>query len=486
MKKIAELIENYGKKEAMEKLRDPVFFINEIIGFTDQHGEPSKLTKYQEEWLRLVEEHNRLNLMAFRSSGKSETLLICYPIFKAFTTPKWQGIVVSNSLKQSVALLRRIREKILENEILRTSVPDSRDQSWSKTEIQLKNGSIIWSRPNSHNLVGEHVNWIGGDEIGYWKDMDVIEKVIPPMVLSKGGKVVFIGTPTSEVDAIHQLQKNGSYYSRVYPATAKDEETGQTLWQMRYPLVSMQKVKSEYDNLSWSREFLCKPLSSEDRIYPYELISQCFDNESAFYIAKLPKRAYFIGLDFALSAEAGSDYTVYTVVEKMDDVCRVVNMERYKGLSYQAQKARINSLWEVYKPIKIVTDEGSFGKSFTQDLQYMGMNVQGFKFTNESKQQLHTNLRNMFEQRTMLLSNDQNDSKTRTTMTLLLKELSSFGVILDPRTKTVKFEGLGEHDDMVTSLALAAWGARSPGQTSWQIARGTKRSNQSVFYMGVV
>ena len=67
---------------------------------------------------------------------------------------------------------------------------------------------MIWSKPNSENLAGEHVDYVGGDETGDWKDMDIITKVIPPMVRSKDGIIAYIGTPKSEFDPLHQLKKN--------------------------------------------------------------------------------------------------------------------------------------------------------------------------------------------------------------------------------------------------------------------------------------
>jgi phage terminase large subunit-like protein len=479
MQKIKKLVEKYGGK-VREKLLDPIFFTNEIMGF---ESEPYKLTPYQEEWLRFMESHDRLNFMAFRSSGKTETMLIRYPIFKAFTVPKWQGIIVSNSLKQSTSVLRRVRELILGNEILRTSVPAGRDGLWSKTELQLKNGSMIWSRPNNENLPGEHVDWIGGDEIGYWRDMDIITKVIPPMVRAKNGKIVFIGTPTSQIDAIHELQKNKAFLSKSYPANLKVDD--KSLWEMRYPNLSIRKARLEYDSMSWSREFLCKPLGAKDRIYPFELIQKSFDMDAKFQLIKNTHSAYFFGLDFALSAEAGSDYTVYSVLEKVKDVCRLVNMERYKGLSYQAQKARIKQLADIYKPIKVVADEGSFGKSFVQDLRGDSIPVEGFRFTNQSKQDLHTNLRNFFEQSRIIINKDESDIKTQMITKLLVNELSNFGVIYDKEKKAVKFEGLGEHDDMVNSLALACWGAKGGGNISWKVARGSN-SPKGLFYLGRV
>ena len=175
------MIEKHGGN-LKEKLRDPIFFINEVIGFS---GPPHKLTPYQEEWLNLMEKHKRCSFTAFRSSGKTEAVLVQYPVFKAFTVPKWTGIIVSNSLPQSTEVLKRIRDSILSSEILRTSVPDSKGSSWSKTELELKNGSRILSKPCNDNLRGYHVDWIGGDEIGEWKDMDIITKTNPPMVRAK-------------------------------------------------------------------------------------------------------------------------------------------------------------------------------------------------------------------------------------------------------------------------------------------------------------
>ena len=476
MEQISKLVEKYGA-EVYNKLREPIFFINEIIGFD---SEPHKLTPYQEEWVNLVENNDRLNIAAFRSSGKTETFLVDYPIFKAFTQSGWQGIVTSHTQKQSIAVLRRIREKILGNEILRTSVPSGKQGLWSKTELQLKNNSMIWSKVRGESLPGEHVNYIGNDEIGYDKTMEVITKIIPPMVLAKRGKVVFIGTTVSKVDPIHQLKKNPAYLTKWYPANLK--YNGKHLIEIRYPSKTIHEIKKEYDSMSWSREFLLEPLSSKDRIYPFELISQCFDYDSAFSLTKLTECAYYIGLDFALSGEAGADYTVYTILAKKGDILRVVNIERYKGLNYQSQKMRIKQLADIFKPVKVVADEGSFGKSFISDLLQESIPVEGFRFTNQSKQDLHTNLRNLFEQKRLFINMEQTDLKTKTLTSTLVTELLSFGVVWDEQKLTVKFEGTGEHDDMVTSLALAGWAARGLGTMSWGVLRGKSSSKSNVFY----
>ena len=475
MEKIQKLIEKYGA-EAYTKLKDPIFFIEEIIGM--------KLTEYQKEWIHLIENNKRLNITAFRQSGKTEALFVCYPIFKAFTQAGWIGIIISCSMPQAMEVIRRIKDKILDNEVLRTSIPDLRSADWSKTQLELKNGSRIICKPCNPNIRGYFADFVGGDEIGEWKDEDIVTKAIPPLVLSRDGTICFIGTPISKIDMIHKLRRNKAYISKIYPANLKAGDG--TLWSQRYPKMLINLKRKEYDSLSWSREFLCEPLSSKDRVYPYELVCKSFDYEAEFSTVKNGESAYYMGLDFALSGEAGSDYTVYTILEKKGDICRMVNMERYKGLSYQAQKMRIKNLCDTYKPVRVMLDEGSFGKSFLSDLLQMFIPAEGFRFTNQSKQDLHTNLRNFFEQNHLIINKNKDDIKTRDITDKLVVELSNFGVIFDEKKGTVKFEGLGEHDDMVTSLALSCWGARSLGNLSWNISRGTSKKSSSIFYLGSV
>jgi len=383
------------------------------------------------------------------------------------------GIMLSSSLKQSVEVLKRIRDKILSNEVLKTAVPDNKTANWSKTEIELKNGARCLSMPNNENIRGYHVDYIGSDEIGEWKNWDIITKTIPPMVTAKDGTLVFVGTPTSEIDFIHKLEKNEAYTTQWYPANAKNEES-KTLWSLRYPNVKMSEKRKEYDSLSWSREFLLKPLSSADQIFPYRLIETCFDYDAVFEDAYDSNGIYFLGLDFALSGEAGADYTVMTVLKRIDDKMKVVKIERYKGLSYQAQKLRVIQLHQTYKPSRIVADEGTFGKTFLQDLIAEHVPIEGFRFTNQSKQDLITRLRRQFEQKTLVIPRDKSDIATQTQIEHLIKELSAFGVAVNQETGVVRLEGIGAHDDMVFSLALAVYGGKGMAGTPFAIRRGNK------------
>lgn len=467
---------------------DICYFIEKIVNLT----EPKiNLLPYHKEWFELVKKHKRLSLMAFRSSGKSELFFVLYPIWRAFTQPNFQGILVSNSEKQAIRLLRRIKQRIESNPVLSTSIPSSRSDSWSKTELTLSNGSWIGSKPYNENLRGEHVDFIGADELGEYKDYEILKKVCLPMLRAKGGNFVGVGTPTSELDLLHTIEKEDffrSFKTARYPAITPTKN----YFEQRYPntkIVDQGNIIELHDDgvlvdtfsqLDWSQEFLLKPLGDSDQLFPWQLIQYSFDNTQAFHYQPKNTCRYYFGVDFAISAQAAADYTVITVMEREhdSDEIRVVNIDRSKGLSYEMQKRKIQTLAQVYKPVKLLCDDGNVGKIFLQELKREGLPVEGYHFggagniMSQNKRELFMKLREQFERQKIVINSAQNDLRTRQTVNYLMNEMSKFGIKVDKVTKSTKFEGIGKHDDMVDSLALAVWASAGKSSGSFAVARG--------------
>ena len=483
MPDMKELVDTYGS-ELYEKLQNAAFFIENVIGL--------KMTSYQKEWLELAEKNKRLNLSAFRSSGKTEVLLVLYPIFKAFQTKNYQIMIVSSSLPQSTEVLKRIKDRLMDNELLRTAIPSGREATWSKTEIELKNGSRIFSKTCTDSIRGYHVDKTVCDEIGEYRDHDIFFNGITPIVTAKDGSIICVGTPKSQIDLIHKLQEepySNLYISKVYAANGKDTN-GKTYWENRYPKIPMRVKKAEYSSITWSQEYLCKPLGKGDQLFPYTLIESAYDYAGRFYLRPKQHAIYYMGVDFALSGRSGADYTVITVVEKMDNVVRVVFIDRFKGLSYPAQKDRIQQIYHAFKATKALIDERSFGKTFLQDLRAMNLAVEGFIATNVSKTEMLELLRNTFErnlseegrplpekEKTFLIHRDKSCLKTYNTTTALTKELLSYGAVYDEDKHSVSFKGVGSHDDMVTSLMLAVKCAKGSESGSMKFYHSFGRSS---------
>ena len=508
MGQLKELTDEYGI-ELKAKLNDPIFFVEEVL-FKPRGW---ILPPYAKEWLHLCNTNKRVNLTAFRSSSKTEVVLISQAVWRAFKQANFDGIITSNSLKQSTEVLKRIRDVILENEILRGALDNSKFKEQNKTTISLKNGARIRCLPYNNNIRMNHVNWIGADEIGLYRDHDLMKSAVSPAVTAKAGDINCVGTPMSKIDLIHKLRENEAYTSRIYPAWTKDVN----LFKQRYPdrkvikkdgkyqiILKNGTILEVYDSLTWSREFMCVPLGSEDRLFPYELIEQSFDYNIKMSKGVNTNSKYFVGVDFAMSAESSADFTVVIILERTKEGKIILaDMQRWKGLSYNSQKIRIAELLNYYRPIRAVLDESSFGASFLDDLRRMvkGVGIQGFKFSygpyTNKKQELITMLRTSFEANWEVFNTNEKtpleDAKknfiipaertcTRTTKLNkdITNELLGFGMKYDEKTHNVKFEGIGTHDDIVVALALANFASHGHLGLKPILSRGSAGYNRLI------
>jgi len=472
MLSLEKLKKRYGK-QLKEKIKNPIFFYKEILGL--------ELTWFHKEWISLVEENNQVSIMAFRTSGKSEILFVAYPIFKMFTQPKWMGIITSSTLTQAKEILKRIRDRIKENPLLKTSIPDNnRLAAWSKTELELKNGSRIISLPyRASTLRGYHVDWIGNDEAGTYKEHDTFFEAIKFLTKAKRGKTVVAGTPESELDLLHKLIKRQGWVCKKYPAIIN----GKSAWKERYTLDELYQMQEE-DSLAFSQEMMCEPISAQDQKFPYQLLEICFDREKGFTWQRDENAEYYIGVDFSFAAGVKSDdydFTVMIVLEKKGDHLTIVNMERRKGLSYEGQKSLLKQLFYRYEPIKIVADESRTGIAFVTDLKREGINIYPFKFTHQSKNDLITLLRNTMEKGLLTIPKSK-ETRTRVMTDILIKELQSF-VPTIKQNGTIILEGRGAHDDSVISLALGVFAAMKKKGSFVVKSSSRDFTNHELFYV---
>ena len=452
--------------------KDPVYFIEQIV----YASEGWKLTSFQKKWLRLVEKHKRVCFMAFRTSGKTRHLFVHYFLWKALTNPGRQYLIISKTLPQAIEVLKDIRITILTNPLLKTMIPSNRSQSWSRTELEFSNHSRILSKAYNDNVRGLHVDGLGCDEMGEYQDHEILRKAVLPTIRAKRGFFVGVGTPKSELDLLHEVERDpgfasiycdrfpaegckGNLFEKRYPDTQVVHESGAVLVMDK----KSGKIIETYNTMTWSQEFLLKPVGTQDKLFPSSMIEACLDPSCSFTNDLTNMRQYFMGIDFAMSAQAGSDYTVITVLEKHPDgTLKIVNIERFRGMDYQVQKNRIIEIAERYQIVKALGDENTFGKVFIYDLKIAGVPIEGFKFSsvNRSKDDIVKALRDQFEKKGFVIPYAKEDTKTVTMINCLLDELSKFGIVFDMRSKTVKFEGTGKHDDMVISLGLANFIAR--------------------------
>lgn len=154
-----------------------------------------------------------------------------------------------------------------------------------------------------------------------------------------------------------------------------------------------------------------------------------------------PTRRYQMGVDLAKY----QDYTVLTVLDL--NTFQVVEQERFNQIDYTLQKSKIEAMYlRYFKPL-IYMDSTGVGEPIYDDLCKRGLRVEPFKFTEQSRKDLLTNLQLLLEQGKIKIPEDET----------LINELQSFQYTLKEGGKVKIQVPDGLHDDMVFSLALACW-----------------------------
>ena len=141
-------------------------------------------------WQRrfLRSQSKRLSLLCSRQAGKS-TSTAAMVLRTALLTPRSDCLVFSPTMRQSMELLRKVREFY---HALGRPIPET---SETKTALELANGSRVISLPDSHGgVVGFSApRLVVIDEAS--RVSDVLYKSVRPMLAVSGGSLITLSTP---------------------------------------------------------------------------------------------------------------------------------------------------------------------------------------------------------------------------------------------------------------------------------------------------
>jgi len=461
-----------------KRLYEPSFFLEEVLDL--------KLAKFHKEWLRFAKRYKNVCFMAARGHGKTEVMIVGFMLYSLYeaildqhykvwrSDRSWfEGAIISKSMPQSTAVLRRLKYRMLDSPLLRRFLPSGRDGKIASMEIILKNRHRIVCRPYSDTVRGIHVNLCCIDEAGTFEDERIYTDAIVPIVQKYNGKIVTIGTPTSQVDLLYKLFENPQFFSRKYPAFTDARQT-KSLWPLEFNRKKLMDIKQTIGSLAFSREYLCQPVGEEDRIFPFSLIEKSFEEEGRFVHKRRSNDfSYYIGCDFAMSASAEADYSVFIVVEKnKEGKVRLCEIKRTKGEPFEVQLNRLIDMYNRFQPTKVLIDKRHIGHTFLDKMVEKGMRVEGFNTTRKSKEDLIMHVRNQFEKRKIIIP--RHTSIRGYGIDILIKELLSYATKLTPQGQ-ITYEGLGEHDDTVIALCLAVYVATKYTYSPISIKRSSYR-----------
>jgi hypothetical protein len=143
--------------------------------------------------------------------------------------------------------------------------------------------------------------------------------------------------------------------------------------------------KDTQGSIIFSRENLVRAVSNASTIFPYDLVSLAFKGMSGYKLvsaihnfAKKFKRIA-TGADFAMSANVGADYSVFTTwgVDEYNHYW-LLNIWRGKGKSYNEQLAVLKQINTNFRPDVIYCESNQAQVIFTQGAKEAGLPVHEF------------------------------------------------------------------------------------------------------------
>lgn len=301
-------------------------------------------------------------------------------------------------------------------------------------QIRLITGGVVdfWSLDNPDSGRGRKYQRVVIDEASIVRELEEAwSATIRPTLADFRGDAWFLGTP-----------KGRNFFHQLYQRGVQKKENWAS-WRMptiTNPLISPEEIDAAREELPahiFDQEFMGVPADDGGNPFGLDAIRACVMDADA---ETGPPVAF--GVDLAKSHD-------FTWVVGLDGAGRQVVSERWQG-DWSATRSRVLSLINGWP---CLIDSTGVGDPIVEDIQRVRSQVQGFKFSSTSKQQLMEGLALAIQGKQLGLSDPD-----------LVAELEVFEYEYKPGGRVVYQAPQGLHDDGVCALALAVECKRSaPG-----------------------
>lgn len=292
-------------------------------------------------------------------------------------------------------------------------------------QIQVKTGS----KPDALRSMTADVVVL--DECAFL-EADAWHKVVAPMLADTLGTAIFISTPNRRnwffQLYVNALQKAEEWATWNFATTENPYLTAEAL----------RRLVADMTEDDYEQEILAKFLEGQGAVFRKL-------NEAATGQRETPQpgHEYVFGVDWAQS----KDFTVILVMDSTTK--RMVDYDRFNGISWSLQREHIITMNDRWKPIAIYAEHNSIGGPNIEALQAEGLPVHSFETTAKSKPPLIESLVLAFERNEIVIIKDA----------ILMAELMAYERKVSETTGRSQYSAPeGIHDDFVMALALAWFG----------------------------
>ena len=446
------------------------YFAKFIIGDLTEIGypKPFRFNGLLREWDKLVKSYKKLAILCARGHGKSVFFSEMLNLYDMFLFKHRRVIIISASQEQANHLLDEIKTIIENNEWLSKKKDPNR---WASTNIGYNGGYILVAGMGSE-ILGQHVDRIVLDDVLRDDNKltdeqveDYVDMKLDPMLLNRDGQMVLVGTPKRETDIFsvifERVKEDSNCPWKLYKFPAVIDYENKTLQcPDRFTWQSIMNKRLSMGPLKFAREYQLEFFSREHSLFPAELIEPAKNKGKDKKLLRIfenfgPQWSFVGGIDVARSGSASADYTVVTILgyNSVNQEKRIIHVWREKGLKITEQARQIAELSKKFKHPMFLVEQNNIGQDMIDTLvDEYNVGVEAYKTTHRSKDEMIRFLVTAFEYEQIVMP--RGDRWSRDITDEMEYELQKFSVTHTPAGNE-KYEGLGAHDDMVMSLALA-------------------------------
>jgi phage terminase large subunit-like protein len=212
------------------------------------------------------------------------------------------------------------------------------------------------------------------------KSINYFHSVIMNMI-TPNGQVIVVGTPFHGSDLYGDLKSKEGWKVFEYPGIYPN---GNLLWENRWSFKGLMEKRASQGNLIFSREILCRPITSDSSIFPIEIMNNAIHRMSDVKLVRNRESYHMkfdrvvVGVDFAISSSVGADFTVITVWG-IDNTDKMWLMEAImeKGMTYGQQIATLKNINVNFQPEVMVLENNVFQQIYVQQSELEGLPVVG-------------------------------------------------------------------------------------------------------------
>ena len=306
----------------------------------------------------------------------------------------------------------------------------------SLLEIEFINGSTIYFKSTEQSSRGYTVDFLILDEAAWLREDEIYS--ILPLASAKNAIILVASTPFISDGYFYTLYNQGLKPTEFLKSFdwSKESEIDRFLTPERKLFYKQTMSRSKYIT-----ECLGEFLSDDGMLF--RNIEACTTDERPEVSGKI-----YIGIDWGSGSE--NDYTVVAVVNDRGEECGLFttnNLSPMQQIDWAS--AIIKDLATKATIVKLTCEANSIGAVYIDALkQKIGSKIKITEFTttNKSKQDLVTTLQLALENKDITILRDDEQ----------LNQLRSYEAQINPRTKTISYNGkAGVHDDIVIALMLA-------------------------------